>query len=57
MKLVQQLFGGQEGQIEGTGGSELVSCSLKLTTLFLGMVKAVRAVRQCTAVFIRVKKF
>lgn len=54
---MQQLFGGQEGQIEGTGGSELVSCSLKLTTLFRGMVKAVRAVRQCTAVFIRVKKF
>lgn len=36
LKFVQQQLGGQEGQLEGKGGRELVSCSLKLTTLFLG---------------------
>lgn len=34
LKFVQQQLGGQKGQLEGKGGRELVSCSLKLTTLF-----------------------
>lgn len=47
LKFVQQQLGGQEGQLEGKGGRELVSCSLKLTTLFGGMVlECMRTVRQ-----------
>lgn len=34
LKFVQQQLGGQEGQLEGKEGRELVSCSLKLTTHF-----------------------
>lgn len=47
LKFAVQQLGGQGGQFEEKGGRELVSCSLKLTTLFWGMVLVcVRVVRQ-----------